>query len=179
MADIPIPCLVDTGVPLVANQQAEQASPECVMACSNALDQIRRTGGLVLDSLGEILREYQNKLLRRQGQRGPGDEFLLWVFTNQWNGSKCERVTISRTSHNPPFFAEFPRTEALAKFDPSDCKFVATANAHADKPPILVSVDTDWAGCEPGLAQAGITIHHLCPGDMADMQARKQARAPA
>ncbi len=180
MADIPTPCLVNTGVPLVANQQAEQASPECVTACANALNRIRQTGGLVLDSLGEIVKEYQHKLLRRQGgPRGPGDEFLLWVFTYQWNPSKCERVTIVKTSNDPPFFAEFPRTEALARFDPSDCKFVATANAHPGKPPIMVSVETDWANCETALAEAGITIHQLCPEDLARMQARKQPLAPA
>lgn len=178
MADVPIPCLVDTGVPLVANQEAEQASPHCVIACTNALNEIRQTGRLVLDSLGEIVGEYQNKLLRRKGQRGPGDEFLLWVFTNQWNPSRCERVVISRTSQDPPFFAEFPSTEALGNFDPSDCKFVATAHAHPAKPPILVSVDTDWANCEAALAEAGITIHKLCPGDLAAMQARKQGKIP-
>jgi hypothetical protein len=179
MADVPTPCLVDTGVPLVANQQAEQASPACVIACTNALNQIRLSGGLVLDSLGEIVKEYQNKLLRRQGQRGPGDEFLLWVFTNQWNASKCERVTILKNSHTPPFFAEFPRTKALAYFDPSDCKFVATASAHPGKPPIIVSVDTDWANCEAALAEAGIAIHQLCPSEIATMQVRKQPNAAA
>jgi hypothetical protein len=176
MASVPIPCLVDTGVPLVANGQAQQASPRCVIACTNALNEIRQTGGLVLDSLGEIISEYQHKLLRGQGQRGPGDEFLLWVFTNQWNASKCERVTISRNSQDPPFFAEFPRTQALANFDPSDCKFVATACSHSAKPPILVSVDTDWANYEAALTEAGITIHQLCPEDLAAMQARKRTR---
>ena len=174
MANIPIPCLVDTGVPLVANQAAEQASPECVMACTNALNHIKRTGGLVLDSLGEIVKEYQNKLLKRQGQRGPGDEFLLWVFTNQWNTSKCERVMIMRASNDPPFFAEFPQTTALANFDPSDCKFVATSNAHPQKPPIMVSLDTDWANFEVPLAKAGIKIHQLCPEDVAAMQLLKK-----
>jgi hypothetical protein len=174
MPNIPIPCLVDTGVPLVANQKAEQASPQCVIACTNALNEIIQTGGLVLDSLGEILGEYKNNLLGRQGQRGPGDEFLLWIYTNQWNASKCQRVEISRSSTNPPFFAQFPNTEALTRFDPSDCKFVATANAHPSKPPILVSVDTDWANSEAALAEAGITIHQLCPADIATLLARRQ-----
>jgi hypothetical protein len=40
-------------------------------------------------------------------------------------------------------------------------------------------VDTDWADREAGLAQAGTTIHQLCPEDMAEMQARKRARSVA
>jgi hypothetical protein len=178
MADLPTPCLIDTGVPLVANRQAKQASPECVTACADALDQLTRTGRLVLDSLGGIVSEYQNKLLHRRGPRGPGDEFLLWVFTNQWNPARCERVTITKTGSDPPFFAEFPQTAGLARFDPSDCKFVATANAHPCKPPIVVSVDTDWADCEVALAEAGIRIHGLCPPDLAALHARKRRTAP-
>jgi hypothetical protein len=172
MPKTPSPCLVDTGVPLVANCQAEQASPACVTACTNALHDVTRQGGLVLDSLGEIFTEYKKKLLK-SGQRRPGDEFLLWVITNQWNPSKCQRVALTRTSDSPPFFAEYPEDPQLSGFDPSDCKFVATANAHADKPPILVSVDTDWANAKAALGAAGIRVEELCPADLRTLQLRK------
>lgn len=176
MARTPTVCLVDTGVPLVANGQAQQASPACVIACTNALLDVTRQGGLVLDSLGEIFQEYQQKLLRA-GQRGPGDEFLLWVITNQWNAAKCHRVTLTRASPDPPFYAEFPPEPALAKFDPSDCKFVAAANAHPRRPPILVSVDTDWAIAKDALGAVGIQVEEMCPADLRTLQGRKAKRS--
>jgi len=176
MARSPAPCLVDTGVPLVANGQADQASPACVAACANALLNITRHGGLILDSLGEIFDEYKHKLLKR-GQPGPGDEFLLWVITNQWTPGKCERVALTKTSPNPPFYAEYPRDPALSTFDPSDCKFVAVANAHPAKPPILVSVDTDWAAAKQALSAAGIRVEELCPADLQALQQRKVSRS--
>lgn len=172
MARTPPVCLVDTGVSLVANDQAPQASPTCVVACTNAVHDITRQGGLVLDSLGEIFEEYKKKLLR-SGQRGPGDEFLLWVITNQWNPRKCQRVTLTKVSDTPPFYSEFPQHPSLAGFDPSDCKFVATANAHPDRPPILVSVDTDWAAAKHALSAAGIRVEELCPADLQALQRRK------
>lgn len=176
MARSPAVCLVDTGVPLVANGQAAQASPACVVACTNALLDVTRQGGLVLDSLGEILREYRHKLLRA-GQRGPGDEFLLWVITNEWNPGKCHRVTLTRASPDPPFYAEYPPDPALAHFDPSDCKFVAAANAHPQRPPILVSVDTDWANAHEALRSVGIQVEELCPADLHAPRARKGRRS--
>jgi hypothetical protein len=169
--------VVDTGVPLVANGQANEevgnASPACVMACTRVLHEITQNGGLVLDSLGEIVEEYGHKLLKK-GQRGPGDEFLIWVFTHQWNPAKCERVAITRNNPAPPYFDEFPRSEGLRQFDPSDCKFVATANAHPAKPPILVSVDSDWAFAKTALEDAGIKVHELCPKDLAALAARRR-----
>lgn len=176
MAKTPVPCLVDTGVALVANGQADQASPACIVACTNALHDITRQGGLVLDSLGEIFTEYKNNLLQR-GQRGPGDEFLLWVITNQWTPGRCDRVTLTRSSQAPPFYAEYPPNRALAGFDPSDCKFVAAANAHPDKPPILVSLDTDWANAKLALEEAGIRLRELCPADLRTLQQRKAKRS--
>lgn len=176
MASTPAVCLVDTGVPLVANGQAPQASPACVMACTNTLLDLTRHGRLVLDSLGEIFREYQHKLLH-MGQRGPGDEFLLWVITNQWNPDRCHRVTLTKTRPSPPFYDEFPPDPALANFDPSDCKFVAAANAHPDKPPILVSVDTDWADAREDLGRVGIRVEELCPVDLEGLQRRKADRS--
>jgi hypothetical protein len=149
-------------------------SPACVTACANALNEITIQGLLVLDSLGLIVKEYQNKLLKK-GQRGPGDEFLLWVFSNQWNPSKCQRIQISKITETPPFFAEFPQSRELLGFDPSDCKFVATANAHPDKPPIVVGIDSDWVNARSALIESGITIYELCPADLTSAQALKSA----
>ena len=45
----------------------------------------------------------------------------------------------------------------------SDRKFVAVANAHPAKPPILQSTDSKWWGWKEALQEVGITVHFLCP----------------
>jgi hypothetical protein len=167
--------LVDTGVLLVAEGLANgQVGPTCVIACDNALREIERQGGLVVDSLRVIVSEYQHKLATRQRQLRPGARFLLWVLRNLGNPDKVEMSLITRVpGGSPSDFVEYPETAALAKFDRSDRVYVATANGHPDKPPIVISVDTDWLNAGEGLAEAGITIQQLCTDDLALLQARK------
>ena len=51
----------------------------------------------------------------------------------------------------------------LSSFDPDDRKFVAVANAHPGKPPIMEATDRQWWGWKEALHDAGITVHFLCP----------------
>ncbi|UUZ67259.1 hypothetical protein LP416_20810 [Polaromonas sp. P2-4] len=53
--------VVDTNVILVANGQHQDVSPECVKTCALALQDVMRSGNLVLDDGFRILLEYQNK----------------------------------------------------------------------------------------------------------------------
>jgi hypothetical protein len=169
--------LVDTGVLLVAEGMApDQAGPACVTACDNILREIEREGGLVVDNLRIIVSEYGHKLNTRQRQLKPGARFLLWVLRNLGNPDRVEMSPITRLQGGEPSdFVEFPASPALANFDRSDRVYVATANGHPRKPPILVSVDTDWLNASAALAAAGITVQQLCPADLARLQARKQA----
>jgi hypothetical protein len=57
--------VVDTNVPIVANGRSPQAGPSCVLACIDALDDLRLHHTIVLDSLGRILEEYRNNLSAR------------------------------------------------------------------------------------------------------------------
>ncbi len=45
----------------------------------------------------------------------------------------------------------------------SDRKFVAVANAHPDKPPIMHATDSKWWAWKDALKDVGITVHFLCP----------------
>ncbi len=74
--------VVDTNVPIVANGRAPQAGLTCVLACIDALDDLRLHHTIVLDNLGLILDEYRNNLSAR-GQPGVGDAFFKWVWQNQ------------------------------------------------------------------------------------------------
>jgi hypothetical protein len=67
----------------------------------------------------------------------------------------------------------FPPDEALAKFDPSDRKFVAVSCAHEQRPPILQATDSKWWGLREALVACGVTVHFLCPEHIQELHARK------
>jgi len=147
--------IVDTNVAVVANgrRQSPQASPSCVLTCVGRLRDLQLRHTLVLDDGWRILREYLREL-SSIGQPGVGDAFLKWVLTNQTNPRRCEQVHITPRDATQPDgeFCEFPADPALDGFDLSDRKFVAVAVAHAEHPPILNAVDTDWWPCCAALA---------------------------
>lgn len=160
MKQIPRPCLVDTNVAIVANGKSEQADDSLVEKCINAILEVTHKGGLVIDEAGFIFEEYRQNL-SLSGQPGTGDAFMKWVHDHQWNPKFCERRTITLLAKNGRVFEEFPAAAALAKFDLSDRKFVAVANAATPKRPILQAVDFKWWGWKDALAAEGIMVIFL------------------
>lgn len=160
---LPNKCVVDTNVPKTANL-ATQPDPnagvpaECILACIEAVEHVIRERALVVDEGNEIFHEYMNQLSLR-GQPGVGDRFMKWVHDHCWGLPQDQRVRITKSGDS---YDEFPTHRGLNEFDPSDRKFVAVANAHPDKPPILQATDSKWWGWKGALAQAGITVHFLC-----------------
>jgi len=164
MSSLPNKCLVDTNVPKTANLALEpDAVPEelldCVYACIEAVDHVVTKGGLVLDAGDEIFDEYRQHLSMR-GQPGVGDGFMKWVHDNRWNLPASDRVPITRNGES---YDEFPVHRGLANFDKADKKFVAVANVHPDRPPILQATDSKWWGWKDALAKVGISVQFLCP----------------
>lgn len=154
---------MDTNIPKMVNRylNTEELSKEetiCALACTNVVKHVKSKGGLVLDTGNEILTEY-TKQLSVKGKPGKVDSFMLWVLQNQWNCAMVDRVSI--TKHGDTY-NEFPDHEGLFNFDPSDRKFVAVANAHPDKPPILQAMDSKWWGWAPALKDAGIKVDFVC-----------------
>lgn len=123
-------------------------------------------GHVFLDEGGDIALEY-GKNLRRSGQPGPGDVFFKWVLTNEWCGQRITRVPITSRNGDPEDFEELPEPSGGVSYDPSDRKFLAVAAAHAEHPPVLQSFDSKWWGWQAALAEAGVTIHFLCPEEIA------------
>lgn len=166
-------CLIDTNVPKTANLVWHDSSSNipdaCIEECINAVEHISKNGGLVLDEDGEIFNEYL-KNLSLCGQPGPGDAFLKWVYNHQWNPQKVDRIQITK---NGASYDEFPCHSALDNFDKSDRKFIAVANAHPDKPPILQATDSKWWGWNDALAKVDIKVGFLCP-DYAKKQCAKK-----
>ncbi|GAB4147581.1 MAG: hypothetical protein Fur0021_06610 [Candidatus Promineifilaceae bacterium] len=159
--------IVDTNVAVVANQRDTTAALLCVATCARRLQVITREHILVLDQGWHILNEYKQNL-RPEGQPGVGDAFFKWVLTNWANPAHCERVhiTLNPEREDDADFVEFPDDPRLAGFDRSDRKFVAVARSHAEHPPILNAVDTDWRDYFDVLAEHQVTIEFLCPEEM-------------
>jgi hypothetical protein len=155
---------VDTNVPKTANLATQPdpgsgISAACVLACVEAIKHVIEERGLVIDAGNEIFDEYL-KQLSMKGQPGVGDKFIKWVHDNRWSLPDADRVTITK---NGDSYNEFPTHNDLKDFDRSDRKFVAVANAHVKKPPILQATDSKWRGWKDALAEVGITVKFLCP----------------
>ena len=170
---LPEKCVVDTNVPKTANLafsplQDPDVPESCIAACIAAIEHVRDKRCLVIDAGDEIYGEYKRQLLMK-GQPGVGDRFMKWVHDHRWSLPESQRVNITK---NGDSYDEFPTSVDLASFDKADMKFVAVANAHEEKPPILQAVDHKWWGWKDALAEAGITVQFLCLNDGADRETR-------
>ncbi len=164
------PRVVDTNVLVVANGGHERASEECQLACVEAL-LAAREGPVLIDSRGLILQEYGKKVAYYRPPR-VGNEFYRWLLDHQGQ-DVCWQVDITPEGES---FAEFPDDPDLARFDPSDRKFVAVARASGVGPPILNAVDTDWWNHQKALERNGVRIEFLCPQDMGSRSASARIR---
>ena len=156
-------CLVDTNVPITANRAVSPEDiPEeltnCVLACVETIESIVNKGGLVMDEGNDIFCEYLDNL-SLSGQPGLGNRFMKWVHDHRWNADRVTQVQIVKKGDS---YDEFPDHVGLKNFDPSDRKFVATANAHPEKPPIVQATDSKWWGWKDDLEKVGITVRFLC-----------------
>lgn len=154
--------IVDTNVAITANRATDPDLPpeliDCVSACVEAIISIKKGGGLVLDAGDEIFDEYRRNL-SLSGQPGQGDIFMKWVHDNRHSFPAEDLVPITPNGES---YEEFPDHPGLVDFDLSDRKFVAVANAHPAKPPILEATDSKWWGWKNALVEAGITVIFLC-----------------
>ena len=164
MSNLPKKCLIDTNVPKTANlaltpNTIPQELTGCVLACVEAVEHVVKKGGLVIDAGDEIFDEYRQQLSMK-GQPGVGDQFMKWVHDNRWKFPETDRVPITK---NGKSYDQFPDHDGLNDFDNSDRKFVAVANAHHAKPPILQATDSKWWGWKDALGEVGVSVHFLCP----------------
>ncbi len=156
-------CVVDTNVAKTTNlatkpDPASDVPDECVVACINAIKHVIKKKGLVIDAGDEIFNEYHHQL-SMSGQPGMGDSFMKWVHNHRWSLPDSQRVEITKKDES---YDEFPVHGGLTSFDDSDRKFVATSNAHSDKPNILQATDSKWWGWKDALSECGITIQFMC-----------------
>lgn len=165
MNSLPSKCIVDTNVPVIANLAKDPMNivdklVDCVDACIKAVEHVTSgRGKLILDDENDIFDEYR-KQLSMSGQPGIGDHFMKWVHDHQYHLPDEDRVSITKTGDS---YEEFPDHDGLKEFDISDRKFIAVANAHPEKPPILQATDSKWWGWKDALNDVGIAVIFLCP----------------
>lgn len=153
--------VIETNVLVVANDKSEQATPECVLACVNALEEVRQKRITLLDSGMRIFDEYR-KYASFAGQPGLGDSFFKWLWSNQANPKHCCLIDINPKAADPDTFEEFPNDPALRGFDRSDRKFVAVALASRRTAKVFNATDTDWWNYRNELENHGVMIEFLC-----------------
>ena len=162
--NVPDKCVVDTNVPIIANHiigaiRSDDIPDHCILACIEAIESVIQKKALVIDIENEIFNEYKGNL-SMSGQPGYGDAFMKWVHYTGPSLPASQRVAITKKSDS---YVEFPEYDDLKTFDPSDRKFVAVANAHPEKPPILEAADSKWWGWKQPLEEVGISVLFLCP----------------
>ena len=156
--------VVDTNVILVANGAHADVTEECVIACIERLNELKKSGVLVVDDCYRIFAEYQRKTTPRAG-KGVGDLFVQWALRHQHQTGHVHQVSI--TEHAPDRYAEFPDDATLeSDFDPADRKFVAVANAHSGNPTIWQAADSKWLDWWPALKACGVDVEFLCGAEV-------------
>lgn len=165
--------VVDTNVAMVASRLTPQADERCVDACIKRLAAIKNNGGLLVDDLGLILREYTQNL-GFSGQPGAGHAFAKWAHDHQAIPEKVKQIHVTqRTDNGWRRFDQFPDRSDLSAFDKSDQKFVAVALVSRESPPILHATDRGWWNHKPALDAAGVNVESLCPLHMPRHRATK------
>lgn len=164
--------VVDTNVLVAANKKHGE-SYICATSCARALLAIKKIGVIVIDDADFILAEYRRNC-SMSGQPGVGDSFIRWIHDNLGKRDLTETVAITpKGEGGADGYDEFPEHNGLRTFDPSDRKFVAVANAHEAKPPILQALDSKWWGWKDALLACGITVEFLCPDEIRETYERK------
>ena len=162
--------VVDTNVILVANGAHADVSPDCVIKCIDRLQALMKGGKVVIDDAHRILGEYHHKTTPVKNKR-PGDVFLLWVLKNSANTRHVEAVTLAEISAD--LFDGFPDAALQHAIDAPDRKFLATAAAHPQSPPVWQAADCKWLDWWPRLQMAGVTVEFLCPADVCRFYSKK------
>ena len=165
-----VAAVVDTNVILIANMAHSDVSPECVIACVSRLNEMMKSGVLVVDDDYRILMEYQNKTTPRKG-KGVGDMFVQWALRHQGQERHVQKVAL--TEYQNDQFEEFPDPVLEPLFDAADRKFAAVSHKHPDRPPIWQAVDCKWLDWWPSLNACGVNVEFLCEADICRFYTKK------
>lgn len=164
--------IIDKNVVMAASRLADHVTPECERQALDLLSSFLREQSfkIVLDNLGEALKEYKKKLRRGDpNQSVPfAHQFLVHLLNNQYNPDFYVQVEITQVEGGEEGdFEEFPADERLANFKRADRKWVAMAIAHQQQhgfpAPIVYTIDKDWPSVANILPDYDIQLECICP----------------
>ncbi|MCW5260129.1 hypothetical protein D5045_07700 [Verminephrobacter eiseniae] len=167
--------VIDTNVLLVANEQHDGVSTDCVTECVRRLQAMKKSGVTVIDDGFRILNEYKHKT-SLHSPKGVGDVFLKDLLRNTANPARVQQIRLTELVDND--FAEFPDPILQPGFDAPDRKFVAVAHAHPDKPPVWQAADCKWLDWWPALQAKGVRVEFLCQSDACKFYRNKFPNKP-
>lgn len=153
--------VVDTNVLAVSNGEMSNVSLRDIRGCKEFLLSRIADSIFIVDSLSLIFDEYF-KHASRSGKPGLGDYFAKWLWDNQFNMLKCERVDPEPVD---PYFTQFKDVSFIGRleaFDLSDRKFVVVAIKSKNNPEICNATDSDWWKFKNELVRIGVQIKFLC-----------------
>ena len=148
--------VVDTNVAIAANGRDTHADVACQLCCVQKISSLVREGVVVVDDKGLVVQEYGRRL-SFSGAPGMGDAFFRYVFDQQYQGGRVQRVVVTPSDDTLKGFEELPENT----FDPSDRKFLAVAVV-ADAA-VLNATDSDWEEQAALMEQLGVEVDQLCP----------------
>lgn len=154
--------VIETNVALVASGLCDTAAPGCVISCIEVIRAVLDDQTvLTLDDGDQILAEYAKKL-SASGEPRVGDKFLKWVYINQYNPSRCQRVGVYPIDADGLEYAELEGLQNIEGFDSDDRKFLVTALMATESAPILNAVDSDWLDHASAITAAGVSVVFVC-----------------
>lgn len=154
--------VIDVNVLITANaRETEQASPECVLNCIDALEMVRGNV-VVLDDSDLIFEDYQ-KYNSFRGQPGLGDAFFKWLHDNRYSSNHFEFVIVTPIHANEEIVTFENVPLELGGFDRKDHIWLAVARASRYSPTILNATDKDWKEWQERIESNGFVIKFLCP----------------
>ena len=154
--------VIDTNVPVAANEQGRGDGPsvaaKCRLAAIRFLERVlKNRESVVLDEAGNIEKEYRRHL-NPKGQPGVGDLFYRRLCRD-WK--LHPRVPLPEGPDGE--YLDLPQPVIDAGFDPNDRKFAALANQQ--NVPVVNAVDSDWLDARLLLAAHGIRVKFVCGCD--------------
>ncbi|WP_373212751.1 hypothetical protein [Ruminococcus sp. 5_1_39BFAA] len=153
--------ILDTNVPAKASVAPDSCPNEELKmqrACMEYVGKLTmgQEKKLVLDLGHEIWKEYHNNVCKDSNM---GKLFFRWLYNYYAAILPQDHIKLDKDENGQ--YVDYPYDSETKEFDESDKKFVALANAHAEKPPIIEAADGKWLGYEEAFAKYGIHIEFL------------------
>ena len=153
--------ILDTNVPAkaaVSPNACPMEELELQRACMEYIRMltVEQDKKLVLDLDYEILKEYQNNVCKDSSM---GKLFFRWLYNYYATILPQDHIKLKKDESGQ--YIDYPYDEDTKEFDESDKKFVALANAHFERPPIIEAADGKWLGYVKAFAKYGIHIKFL------------------